>query len=66
MFGLLGLYVVVKGIISSFLLAFDCLKIPRGFSLAFNVLASINDLGYFCSSNIFLAFSSVFLLHIHP
>ena len=29
-FGLLGLYVVVKGIIASFLVAFGCLKTSRG------------------------------------
>ena len=28
---------------------FGCLKISRGISLALNVLASISDLGYFCS-----------------
>ena len=53
MFGLFGLYVVVKGIISSFSVVFGCLKISRGISLAFNMPASINKLGYFCSSNVF-------------
>ena len=46
MFGLLGLYVMVKGIISSFLAVFGCLKISRGISLALNMLASVSDLGY--------------------
>ena len=38
--GLLGLYVTVKGIISSFLVVFACLKISRGISLALNMIAS--------------------------
>ena len=53
MLGLLGLYVVVKGIISSFLVVFGCLKTSRGISLAFNILVSVCDLGYFCCSNVF-------------
>ena len=48
----------MKGIISSFFAAFGCLKISRGISLALNMLASISDLGYFCSSNVFF-FSSL-------
>ena len=45
-FGFLGLYVVVKGIIC-FLVAFGCLEVSKSVSLAFNILASINDLRYF-------------------
>ena len=52
-FGLLGLYVIVKGIISSFLAVFGCLRISRGSSLALNMLASISNLGCFCSRNVF-------------
>ena len=64
-FGLLGLYVKVKGIISSFLAVFGCLKISRGISLALNMLASISDLGYFCSSNVFFSSLKHFFLHFH-
>ena len=46
-FGLLGLHVVAKGIISSFLIVFGWTKISRGISLAFTMLAFINDLGSF-------------------
>ena len=53
MFGLLGSYVVMKGIISSFMAVFSSLEISTGICLTFNMLASINDLGYFCSSNVF-------------
>ena len=63
MFGLLGLYVIVKRIISSLLVVFGCLKTSRGISLALNMPASISDLGYFCSSNVF--FSSSKLLNFH-
>ena len=52
-FGLLGFYVIVKGIISSLLVVFGCIKTSRGISLALNILASISDLNYFCSSNVF-------------
>ena len=52
-FGLLGLYVVVKEIISSFLVIFCCCKTSRSISLAFNMLASVRDFGYFCYSNDF-------------
>ena len=55
MFELMGLYVTMKGIISSFLAVFGCLKISRGISLALNMLASISDLGSLCSSNVFLS-----------
>ena len=48
----MGFYVKVKGIISSFLAVFGCLKISRGISLALNMPAFISDLGYFCSSNV--------------
>ena len=51
-FGLLGLYVVMKRIISSFLAVFGCLKILRGISLAHNMLTSVSNFGYFCSSNV--------------
>ena len=34
---------------------FGWLKISRGISLALNMLASISDLGYFCSSNLFFS-----------
>ena len=68
-FGLLVLYVKVKGIISSFLAVFGCLKISRGISLALNMLASITDLGYFCSSNALLSslkrFSLTFSTMVH-
>ena len=53
MFGLLRLYVIVKGIIFSFLVVFGCIKTSRGISLALNILASIRDLNYFCSSIVF-------------
>ena len=49
----------MKGIISSFFAAFGCLKISRGISLALNMLASISDLGCFCSGNFFFFFSSL-------
>ena len=52
-FGLLGLYVIVKGIISSFFAVFSCLKISGDISLALNMLASLSESGYFCSSNVF-------------
>ena len=51
--GLLGLYVIVKGIISSFFAVFSCLKISGDISLALNMLASLSESGYFCSSNVF-------------
>ena len=53
-FGLLGLYVIMKRILSSFLADFSCFKSSRGISLALNTLTSISDLGYFCSSKVFL------------
>ena len=37
-FGLLGLYVIVNGIIFSFLVVFACLKTSKGIPLAFNML----------------------------
>ena len=55
MFELMGLYVTMKGIISSFLAVFGCLKISRGISLALNMLAPISDLASLCSSNVFLS-----------
>ena len=60
-FKFLGLYVIVKGIISSLLLVFVCLKTSTGISLAFNKLYSISDLRYFYSSNVFLSFFNHFL-----
>ena len=54
-FGLLELYVIVKIIISSLLVVFGCLRILTGISLALNVLASISNFGYFCSSNFFFS-----------
>ena len=56
MFGLLGLYVIVKGIISSFLAVFGCRKISRGISVALNMLASISDLGIFVLAMLFSVF----------
>ena len=70
-FGLLRLYVKVKRIISSFLAIFGCLKISRGISLALNMVASISDLGYFCSSNVLFSslecfsFTFSFLTMVH-
>ena len=45
----------MKGIMSSLMAVFGWLKISRGISLALNMLASISDLGYFCSSNVFFS-----------
>ena len=50
-FGLLGSYVIVKGVIFSLLLVFGFLKTSRVISLALNILAFISALGYFRSSN---------------
>ena len=52
---------------------FGWLKISRGISLALNMLASISDLGYFCSSNVFFSYLKFFsfrflfsvMVHIH-
>ena len=55
MFGLLGLYVLIKGIISPCFVVFCCLKTLRGISLGLNILGSISDLEYFCSSNAFFS-----------
>ena len=55
MFLWLGFYVKEKVIIFSFLTGFGCLKISRDISVAFNMLASISDLEYFCSSNVFFS-----------
>ena len=52
--GLLGLHVTVKGIITSYLVVFGCLKNSRGISLSLNMLASVSSLWYFCSSNVFI------------
>ena len=46
-FGLLGLYVIVKAIASSFLAVYGCLRISRDISLALNKLVSVSDLGFF-------------------
>ena len=43
---------------------FGCLKISRGISLALNVLASISDLGYFCSNVFFFQFIKAVLFYI--
>ena len=59
-FGLLDLHVAVKGIISSFWVTFDCLKISKDFSLVFNIVASINDLGYFHWQCFFQFFKTFF------
>ena len=57
-FGLLGLYVILKVIISSLLVFFGCLKTSRCIFLALNMLAFISDLWYFCSRNV-VFFSSL-------
>ena len=43
---------------------FGWLKISRGISLALNMLASISDLGYFCSSNVFFSSLKHFYIFI--
>ena len=48
----------MKEIISSLLVVFGYLKASKDISLAFNMLASISDLGCFCSGNVFF-FSSL-------
>ena len=58
-FGMLGLYIVVKAIISSLLVVFGYLKASKDISLAFNMLASIRDLGCFYSGNVVVFFSSL-------
>ena len=64
LFGLLGLDVKVKGIISSFLVVFGYLKVSRGISLALNMLASISNFRHFCSSNVlFSVFLYMFILN---
>ena len=63
-FALLGLYVVLKGIVSSFLVVFGCLKTSRGIFLAFSVLACMSDLWYFCSSNVFFQLFKAFFFYI--
>ena len=63
----------MKRMISSFLEVFGFLKISRDTSLALNMLASISDLGYFCSSNVFFSYLKFFsfrflfsvMVHIH-
>ena len=52
MFGLLD---CMKGITSPCFAVFGCVKTLRGISLAFNVLASVSDLRYFCSSIAFFS-----------
>ena len=42
---------IMKETTSSFLAVFCRLKITRNIYLPLNMLASISDLGYFCSSN---------------
>ena len=58
-------YIIVKRIISSFLVLFRCLETVKGISLALNILASIRDLEYFCSSNVFFSFLKGFFLHFN-
>ena len=59
-------YIIVKRIISSFLVLFRCLETVEGISLALNILASIRDLEYFCSSNVFFQFfKRFFFLHFN-
>ena len=55
MFLWLGFYVKEKIIIFSFLTGFGCLKISRDIFVVFNMLASISDLEYFYSSNVFFS-----------
>ena len=64
MLELLRFYVVVKEIILSFLVVFGCIKTSRKIYLAFNMLSSISDLEYFCSSNIFFQFFEAFFFYI--
>ena len=56
---------LVKGTISLFSIVFGYLKDSGSISLALNMLASITDLGHFCSSNVFFSslrhFSFIFL-----
>ena len=54
---MLGLYVIVKGIASSFLAIYGCLRISRDISLALTKLVSVSDLGFFHFSNV--SFSSL-------
>ena len=61
-FGLLGLYVIVKGIASSFLAVYGCLKISGDISLALNKLVSVSDLGFFRFSNVFFQFFKAFFI----
>ena len=67
-FGLLGLYVIVKGIASWFLEIYGCLRISRDISLALNKLVSVSDLGFFHFSNVFFSslksFSFSTMVHI--
>ena len=61
-FGLPGLYIVVKGTISSFLVVFGCLKTSRSICLAFSMLASISDFGLFVLSILFFSSLNSFCL----
>ena len=58
----MGLYVIVKGIASSFLAVYDCLKISGDISLALNKLVSVSDLGFFRFSNVFFQFFKAFFI----
>ena len=53
--------VVVKSIIFAFFFKFGWLEISGDISLVFSMLASINDIGYFGSSSIFLFY--IFILN---
>ena len=60
-FELLGWYVIVKEIISKFLVVFGFLKTSRGTAVDVNMVASISHLGHFRSANlIFQFFTSLF------
>ena len=52
MFGLWELYLEMQRITLLVLVAFGQLESSRGISLAFNMLPFMNNLGYFCSSNV--------------
>ena len=67
MIALLELFVLVKGIISLFLVVFGCLKISRGISLAFTMLASISTkvIAFACNAKSF-AIVIIFLFSFIP
>ena len=59
--GLLGLIVIVKGIISSFLVFLVALNV----CLASNMLTSVSTLRHFCTSNVFFNSVKGFFLLSH-